>query len=165
MAPRIDLLDGRHRRDGFDCGHAALNDFLRVQAGQLQRRGFGKTYVAVAENGIDVVGFVTVSVAQVATGALPTDLKLPRYPAPALRIGRLAVDRREQRKGLGQDLLAFALRLALEFSQRVGLYAVIVDAKDEDAARFYRRLGFESTLDDALCLFLPLATLAKTAPP
>jgi hypothetical protein len=59
---------------------------------------------------------------------------------------------------VGQELLPFALHLALRFSGRVGLYAVIVDAKDERAAAFYRKLGFEATLDDALRLFVPVAS-------
>lgn len=162
MAPPIQLLDREHRRDSFDCGHPTLNDFLQRQAGQQQRRGFGKTYVVLADDGLSVIGFVTLSVGQVATQSLPANLKLPRYPVPILRIGRLAVDRREQGKGYGQDLLAFALRLALEFSAHVGLYAIVVDAKDGGAATFYQRLGFTPTLDDPLCLFLPLSTLAKT---
>jgi GNAT superfamily N-acetyltransferase len=161
MARRIELLDGQHRRDSFDCGDATLNDFLRRLAGQQQRRGFGKTYVALADDNVTVVGFVTVSIGQVATQTLPSHLKLPRYPAPMFRIGRLGVDSREQGKGVGQDLLAFALHLALEFSSRVGLYAAVVDAKDDKAAAFYRRLGFEPTLDNPLCLFLPLTKLAK----
>lgn len=165
MALRIELLEARHRREGFDCGNAELNDFLRRQAGQQQRRGFGKTYVALADNGLDVIGFVTVSVGQVEAQAMPSQLKLPRHPAPMLRIGRLAVDKRVQGLGNGQDLLSFALRLALEFAERVGLYAVVVDAKDAQAAEFYRRLHFEPTLDDALCLFLPLSRLAKAKTP
>ncbi len=162
MVLRIELLEAGHRRDGFDCGNEALNDYLRRHAGQQQRRGFGKTYVALAGNGLDIVGYITVSVGQVATQALPAHLKLPHYPAPMFRIGRLGMDRREQGKGIGQDLLAFALHLALEFSERVGLYAVVVDAKDDRAAAFYRRLHFEPTLDDGLCLFLPLSRLDKT---
>jgi len=165
VAARIELLEARHRREGFDCGNAALNEFLRRQAGQQQRRGFGKTYVALADNGLDVIGFVTVSVGQVEAQAMPSQLKLPRHPAPMLRIGRLAVDKRVQGNGLGQNLLAFALRLALDFAERVGLYAVVVDAKDAQAAEFYRRLHFEPTLDDALCLFLPLSRLAKAKTP
>src|SRR5450759_3011168 len=106
----IQLLAIQHRRDGFDCGDAALNEFLFRQAGQQQRRGFGKTYVSVAEDGVTVTGFITVSAGQIATSALPSQMKLPRYPAPMLRIGRLAVDVRHQGKGIGQDLLAFALR-------------------------------------------------------
>ena len=66
----IRLLDAQHRREGFDCGSAALNKFLLRQAGQQQRRGFGKTYVAVAEDGVTVTGFITVSAGQVATTSL-----------------------------------------------------------------------------------------------
>jgi GNAT superfamily N-acetyltransferase len=162
MALRIELLDGHAGRDSFDCGVAALNDFLSRQAGQQQRKGFGKTYVAVGDGEDVIAGFVTVSVGQVAATELPPGLKLPRYPVPILRIGRLAVDRRLQEQGVGHELLAFALHLALDFSERVGLYAVVVDAKDDRIAGFYRKLGFRPTLDDALCLYLPLAVLRQT---
>jgi predicted N-acetyltransferase YhbS len=157
----IKLLSSEHRREGFDCGEAALNDFLLKQAGQQQRKGFGKTYVALADDGVSVIGFVTVSAGQVATSSLPSQAKLPRYPAPILRIGRLAVDVNQQGKGVGQDLLAFALRLAVEFSQRVGLYAVVVDAKHEKAKAFYVKLGFIACVDNPLCLYLPVATLEQ----
>ena len=159
----IQLLGAEHRREGFDCGDAALNDFLLRQAGQQQRRGFGKTYVALADDGVSVIGFVTVSAGQVATSALSSQAKLPRYPAPVLRIGRLAVDARHQGEGVGQDLLAFALRLAVEFSQRVGLYAVVVDAKHDQAKAFYVKLGFIVCVDNPLCLYLPVATLERAA--
>lgn len=161
----IQLLGTPHRREGFDCGDAALNEFLLRQAGQQQRRGFGKTYVALAEDGVTVTGYVTVSAGQVATTSLPSQLKLPRYPAPMLRIGRLAVDVHYQGKGIGQDLLAFALRLAVEFSQRVGLYAVVVDAKHGKAKAFYVKLGFIACADNPLCLYLPLATLEQSVAP
>jgi predicted N-acetyltransferase YhbS len=111
------------------------------------------------------LGFVTLSAGQVAASAMPPGLKLPRYPVPMLRIGRLAVDMRYQGQGVGQDLLAFALRLALEFSERIGLYAVLVDAKHERALAYYRKLGFMPTQDDPLCLFLPLATLRQSVHP
>ena len=162
MALRIELLGGHAGRDRFDCGVAALNDFLSRRAGQQQRKGFGKTYVALGDGEDVVAGFVTVSVGQVAATELPPDLKLPRYPVPILRIGRLAVDKRLHRQGVGQELLAFALHLALDFSERVGLYAVVFDAKDDRGAGFYRKLGFRPTLDDALCLYLPLEVLRQT---
>lgn len=158
----IQLLAAQHRREGFDCGDAALNEFLQRQAGQQQKRGFGKTYVALAEDGVTVIGFVTVSAGQVATTSLSAQSKLPRHPAPMLRIGRLAVDVHHQGKGIGQDLLAFALRLAVEFSQRVGLYAVVVDAKHDKAKAFYLRLGFIACEDNPLCLYLPIATLERS---
>ena len=158
----IQLLGAQHRREGFDCGEAALNDYLLRQAGQQQRRGFGKTYVSLAADGVTVTGFVTVSAGQIATTSLSSQLKLPRYPAPMLRIGRLAVDTRHQGEGIGQDLLAFSLLLAVEFSQRVGLYAVVVDAKHDKAKAFYVKLGFIACVDNPLCLYLPIATLEKS---
>ncbi|MDP2760479.1 MAG: GNAT family N-acetyltransferase [Sideroxyarcus sp.] len=158
----IQLLGKQHNRDGFDCGDAALNEFLQRQAGQQQRRGFGKTYVALAGDGATVIGFVIVSAGQIATASLPAQSKLPRHPVPILRIGRLAVDVRHQGKGTGQDLLAFALRLAVEFSQRVGLYAVVVDAKHDKAKAFYTRLGFIACIDSPLSLYLPVVTLEQS---
>lgn len=163
MSVRIERLAAQHERKGFDCGDAALNRFLLQQAGQLARKDFGTTYVAVAADGVTVRGFVTLSAGQVACAQLPAAAQLPRHPAPVLRMGRLAVDRRQQGQGIGQHLTAFALQLALDFSRHVGLYAVLVDAKNESARRFYERLGFRATLDDPLCLYLPLATLRKAA--
>ena len=165
MAARIERLNARHQRDEFDCGEPVLDEFLQRLAGQQQRRGFGKTYVAVAEDGATVIGFVTLSAGQIATELMPSSSKLPRYPAPMLRIGRLAVDRRRQAQGIGKDLLAFALHLALEFSERVGIYAVAVDAKHEKARAFYEGLGFIACVDRPLNLYLPLQTLKKSSNP
>lgn len=159
MPVHIERLDARHRRENFDCGDPALNEFFRSQAGQIARRGFGKTYVALADDGLTVAGFVTISAGQVETAQLPQHLKLPRYPAPILRVGRLAVDQGQQGQGTGQHLMAFALQLALEFSQQAGLYAVVVDAKHDKAKTFYERLGFTETQGNPMCLYLPISML------
>jgi predicted N-acetyltransferase YhbS len=111
---------------------------------------------------VSVIGFVTASAGQIATASLPDQAKLPRYPAPILRIGRLAVDIRHQGSGIGQDLLAFTLRLVVDFSRQVGLYAVVVDAKHDRAKSFYLRLGFIACMDNPLCLYLPIATLEQS---
>lgn len=159
MAVRIERLGGHHQRAGFDCGEPSLNDFLLRQSGQLSRRGFGKTYVSLAEGDLKVTGYVTLSAGQVSTAMLPATLKLPRHPAPVLRIARLGVDRSMQGQGLGLQLMSFSLQLALEFAEQVGVYAVLVDAKNDKAKAFYAALGFTATLDDPLCLYLPITTL------
>lgn len=160
MVDRIELLDKQGGRTHFDCGNHALNVFLRDHAGQQQRRGVGKTYVTLRDGLPDILGFVTISVGQVASEELPS-AHLPRYPVPILRVGRLAVDSRYQKQGIGQNLLSFALNLAIEFSARVGLYAVVVDAKCETAAHFYQRLGFTPTLDNPLCLYISISQLIR----
>lgn len=164
MTVRVERLAGCHQRAGFDCGEPALNDFLQRQASQLNRKGYGRIYVALAEDGATVAGFVTVGAGQVQARQFPTNLKLPRYPAPVLRVGRLAVATSEQGRGIGQQLMAFALQLAFSFSQQVGLYAVIVDAKHDKARLFYETLGFTSTLDDPLCLYLPMTCICAKPP-
>ena len=161
----IELLAAQHQRQGFDCGEPELNDFLQRQAGQLGRKGFGKTYVALAADGLRVTGFVTLSAGQAQTHSLPAHLKLPRYPVPILRVGRLAVDRSAQGQGTGQQLMAFALQLALDFSKNVGLYAVVIDAKHDQIKAYYQAMGFQATLDDPLCLYLPLSVLEKARRP
>ena len=165
MSVLIELLAAHHQRAGFDCGEPALNDFLQRQAGQLGRKGFCKTYVALAANGLSVTGFVTLSAGQAQTHSLPAHLKLPRYPVPILRVGRLAVDRSAQGQGIGQQLMAFALKLALDFSKNVGLYAVVIETKHDHAKAYYQAMGFQSTLDDPLCLYLPLSVLEKARRP
>ncbi|CAN5458010.1 GNAT family N-acetyltransferase [soil metagenome] len=164
MPVAIELLAKHHQREDFDCGEPELNEFLQRQAGQLGRKGFGKTYVALGADGLAVIGFVTLSAGQVETQRLPPKLKLPRYPVPMLRLGRLGVDRRAQGQGAGRQLLSFALQLALEFSRSVGLYAVVVDAKHDKARAYYQTMGFASTLDDPLCLYLPVSVLEKAKP-
>lgn len=157
----IERLSAQHQRSDFDCGEPLLNDFLQREAGQLARKGYGKTYVALNDDKRTVIGFLTLSVGQLEATYLSPDLKLPRSPAPVMRIGRLAVSLKAQGHGVGQHLMAFALRLSLEFSQQVGLYAVLVEAKHAKVKAFYETLGFVATLDNPLRLYLPISILKK----
>ena len=112
-----------------------------------------------------VAGFYTLAATSVVLTDLPASnaKKLPRYPlVPAVRMGRLAVSSAHQGLGLGAALLANALQRAA--SADIAAYALVVDAKDGQAARFYAHHGFISLPDAALTLFLPLdsvATLVK----
>lgn len=158
---RIESLDARHKRATFDCGNAVLNDFLRRYARQQQSRNLNRSYVAVRENDDHVAGFYTVSASSIGFAELDAALKLPRYPIPVMRIGRLAVDLEFQRQGLGEKLLADALRLSAAAAAKIGIYAVVIDAKHEKAANFYRRLGFLECREMPLTLYLPVATLLR----
>jgi ribosomal protein S18 acetylase RimI-like enzyme len=158
---RIERL-ADHGRTTFDCGVPALDRYFRDQVGQDARRRVASCFVAVADQSGAVRGFYTLAAAGVALGDLPADLarRLPRYPSvPAYRVGRLAVDRAARGQGLGAALLADAL-LRAGRAEAAGL-ALVVDAKDETAAAFYRHHGFLELVGRPLALFLPLATAGK----
>lgn len=146
----------------FDCGYPVLNEYYRLYSVKNDRMSIGKTFVAVDENEC-VIGYETLASAQVEARSLPEAIqaKLPRYPVPAFRIAKLAVDTRYQGAGVGAWLLRQAFEKALSVSQDVALYAVIVDAIDEKAKGFYTKYGFESFDEYPLTLFLPLATIAQ----
>ncbi|TWT77300.1 Acetyltransferase (GNAT) family protein [Posidoniimonas polymericola] len=155
---RIERL-AKQDRSGFDCGIPPLNDYLHKQAGQDERRRFAACYLLVDAATSEVAGYYTLAAGSVLLGDLPqaTAKKLPRYPSvPVVRIGRLAVDQRYQGKKLGGVLLVDAIQRAA--STDVGVYAVIVDAKDEAAATFYEHHGFTRFESAPRVLFLPVAS-------
>lgn len=161
---RIEALGAQHERSGFDCGVEPLNRYFRQQVTQDVRRRVTACFVAVAEDRGELAGYYTLASASVALTELTADVakKLPRYPTvPAVRMGRLAISRAFAGQGLGAALLADALARALR--AEIPAFALIVDAKDDRAAAFYRHLGFTALQGDPLTLFLPLATAAGLA--
>jgi GNAT superfamily N-acetyltransferase len=151
-------LAPEHKRSSFDCGVAALDRYLREQATQDERRRVAACFVALADDD-RVAGFYTLASASVRLADLPDELvkKLPRYPTvPAVRMGRLAVDLGFRGRGLGGALLADALTRALH--AEIAAWALLVDAKDDAASRFYHHHGFIALPDSPHALFLPLAT-------
>ncbi len=154
MKCNISALATHHDRLDFDCGEPALNMFLQRLARQQSDRDFNRSYVADVLGEPRIHGFYAVSAAAVNFENFPKALKLPRYPIPVARIGRLAVDQRNQGAGVGTALLQHAMDLAELLSLQIGLYALFVEAKNETAAAFYLRYGFERFPDHPLNLFL-----------
>lgn len=118
-------------------------------------------FVLVLPDGA-VAGYYTLSSTALKLAELPAQVtrKLPRYPlVPATLLGRLAVDRRHQGKGYGRFLLADALYRAVR--SEIAAFAVIVDAKDESALRFYERESFLPLPDQPMKLFRPMDDIAK----
>ena len=137
---RVETLGKQHDRSGFLCGVEPLDRYLREQAGQDARKRVAAPFVLCEGKSNAVVGYYTLSALSVDVGAWPEDVarKLPKYPfVLATLIGRLAVDKSLRGKGAGEHLLMDALRRALAASRQVASMAVIVDAKDDDAASFY----------------------------
>jgi ribosomal protein S18 acetylase RimI-like enzyme len=129
----------------FECTVPPLDEYLRRYAAQDLRRNLARVYVAMpVANPRQPAGFYTLSAGSVACAELPADLsrKLPRYPVPVALVGRLAVDKRFQGQGLGSILLADACAKVKAASQVLAVAGIVVDAKDEAAASFYRHFGF-----------------------
>ena len=144
---RIELLGG-HDRAAFVSGSDALDRYLQQQAKQDMRRRVASCFVTVDAAG-EIVGFYTIAASSLVLDLLPAEQakRLPRYPTvPAVLLGRLAVAQAHQGKRLGGALVADALLRATR--AEVMAYAMIVDAKDEAAVRFYQHLGFARLGDD-----------------
>jgi len=160
MALRITLLDTRqHDRAGFVCGITALDDYLRQRAGQHQRDGIATIHVLMDDTQPSyILGYCALSAAQLYLHELnATDRKrLPAWPVPAMRMGRLAIATTEQGKGYGKVLVGHAVNLARSVRQTMGVRVLIVDAKDETTAAFYQGYGFRRTASAALTLYLPV---------
>ena len=152
-----------HERAVFDCGEPALNEFLQNYARQNQSENVGRTWVATHPGEHRVLGFYTLTVASVAREHFSAEemKRVPRYPVPVAHLGRLAVDRTEQKTGLGEHLLVHALEQILRVSQVIGIFAVEVRAKNERAKRFYERYGFKAAEDDGLHLYLSVKKLPR----
>jgi len=148
-----------HDRQGFECGVPVLDDFLRRFAAQHRQRGISSVYVLTdSAQPACILGYYTLSAAEL-DGERLTEAerkRLPRYPVPCFRLGRLACRNDQQGRGLGRLLLACAVDRCLKAREQVGAYALIVDAKDDAAQAFYLHFGFKALQDAPLTLYLPL---------
>jgi ribosomal protein S18 acetylase RimI-like enzyme len=155
MAP----LGAEHARADFSSESEPLDRYLREQVSQDIKRRVAACFVASTEQG-RIAGYYTLASASLLLTDLPASIgkKLPRYPTvPAIRMGRLAVDKAFKGQGLGGAMLADALDRAAR--AEIAAFALMVDAKDDAATAFYRHHGFIALPESARTLFLPLASI------
>jgi GNAT superfamily N-acetyltransferase len=152
-----------HDRAAFDCGDASLNIYLQKFARQNHESGGAKCFVACPTDAPRrILGFYTLSPASLDFARTPALARkgLARYDVPVFRLGRLAVDRAMQGRGLGGALLLRAADRSLRVAQDVGGVALLIDAKTDRAARWYQSYGALALDDAPLSLVLPLAVAA-----
>jgi ribosomal protein S18 acetylase RimI-like enzyme len=160
---RFEPLAEQHDRTAFRCGEEVLDRYFQAQVTQDIRRRVANCFVAVESATGRVAAYYTLSSASIPLTELPPDeaKRLPRYPAvPAVRIGRLAVDQHFQRRGLGELMLMNVVHRTIQ--DAAAAFALLVDAKNDIAVRFYQRYGFRPIAERPRTLFLPLATAQKT---
>jgi GNAT superfamily N-acetyltransferase len=159
---RIEPLSSAHDRVQFVSGSAPLDRYFREQASQDIKRRIATCFVAVSVDTNDVAGFYTLTASSIAIDALSPEMakRLPRYPVvPAALLGRLAVARSYQGKGLGSVLLGDALLRTAR--AELGIFAMFVEAKDEASQRFYKHFGFTLLPGEVRRLCLPIATAIR----
>ncbi len=152
-------LDAAHDRSLFNSASEPLDRYFKQQVTQDVRRKVASCFVAMTD-GNRIAGYYTLSAMSFLLSDLPQEMikKLPRYPSvPAIRMGRLAVDQDFKGQGLGGALLADALDRSVR--SEIAAYALVVDAKNQQAVKFYRHHGLIAFADNPMTLFLPLATV------
>jgi len=149
-------LNGAHDLSAFDSGEPVLDDWLRKRALPNEQSGASRTYVIIAQG--RVVGFYCLSTGSVAKQAATGNIRrnMPE-PIPVMVIGRLAIDRDLQGRGLGKALLRDAVRRTLQAAAIAGMRAILLHAISEAAKRFYVHCGFSESPLDPMTMMISVA--------
>lgn len=165
MALTIELLDKkRHNRSAFISGNDSLDNYIRKSASQELKKKVSTVFVLIDSPNIDIIAYYTLSSYTVDVSNLNEDFAktVPRYPLlPATLLGRLAVSQSHQGKGIGELVLIDALKRILDATSQVASLAVVVEAIDENAVRFYQKYGFEQFKQYSTKLYLPTKLIAE----
>lgn len=157
-------LDAKHQRDSFCCGKNLLDNYFWTQAKQDVKRKLSACFVLVDKNSGKISGYYTLSSNSISNDLIPESFKkkLPKsyVSIPTILLGRLALDKDFQGKGIGKLLLIDSLKRCYYLSKSIGTFAVIVDPLDIDAEKFYKKYGF-ITLPDSGKMFLPIKTIEE----
>ena len=151
-----------HQTSDFDCGKALLNEFLRLYALTNSQSGNSRTFVLA---GADhrVVGYYSIAATSIVHEAAPARVKQgqPRHPLPAILMARFAVDVSQQGQGVGRALFRDALLRSLNITEELGARAFVVDAKDDEALRFYNKFNMMIDAQDPRRLYLLFKDIKK----
>lgn len=149
-----------HLLDGFDCGEAVLDEWLKRRALANQVSGASRTFVVADRDG-RVYGYYAMAAGAVShqLATSPVRRNMPD-PVPVMVLARLAVDRQAQGIRLGASLLQDAVDRAVMVSRNAGVRALLVHALHDRAREFYEHYGFQSSPLHPMTLMLRL-TIGK----
>lgn len=157
-------LNSKHNKQDFSCGKVLLDNYFWKQAKQDVKRKLSACFVLVDKGTKEISGYYTLSGSSIPNNLIPDSYKkkLPKsyLSIPAILLGRLAVNKDFQGKGIGKILLIDSLKRCYETSESIGAFAVIADPLDRDAERFYEKYGFIK-LPDSGKMFLPMKTIKE----
>lgn len=165
----IEPINELHNRLGFSCGNDKLDRYLHELAHQAKRKGLAATFVATdPDTPGTILGYYSLSTYMISGLEIPEVLRkqrsLPKHHVGATLLGRLAVNKKHQGMGIGELLVADALKKSYSVSGDVASTCVVVDAIDEKGVGYYEQFGFERTSADSLRLVLMMDTIAALLP-
>jgi GNAT superfamily N-acetyltransferase len=152
-----------HDLSTFDCGEPSLDDWLRRRALRNETGGGSRTYVVCVQPGNRVVAYYCLAAGAVTHLEAPGRVRrnMPD-PVPVVVLGRLAVDRSFQGRGLGGAMLRDAILRAIQAASIAGIRAILVHAISEEARKFYQRRGFHASPVDPMTLMITIAEAKAT---
>ena len=157
-------LESKYDRERFSCGKHLLDNYFWRQARQDIKRKLSACFVLIDKESDCIAGYYTLSSNSISNDLIPETFrnKLPKsyLSVPTILLGRLAVDKTFQGKGVGKNLLIDALKRCFDIADSIGAFAVIVDPLDKEAERFYEKYGFIK-LPDSEKMFLPMKTIKQ----
>lgn len=167
MSIIVEEITQQHSRKAFDCGVTELNQFLQQQARQKTAKHISKTFVACWDSAPTVIiGYHTLTGYSVTTPAAHRDYKKYPHPLSAVKLARLAVDRLQQRQGLGERLLIDAIYRTVLAAQQISAIGLFVDPMSPEVIPFYQQYGFlPANSDDhsRIEMWLPIKTCIEIA--
>lgn len=154
-------LNSSHQIEGFDSGNSQLDEWLKRRALKNEMEGASRTYVLCA--GETVIAYYCLANGAVVQASAPGRIRrnMPD-PIPVMVIGRLAVDRNWQGKGIGRALLRDAILRTLQAAEIAGIRAILVQAISEEAKQFYEKCGFTASPVDSMTLMIRVKDAAAS---
>ncbi len=156
-------LDLKLNRNDFSCGKDILDNYFYRQASQDVKRKLSACFILIDTQTRFIQGYYTLSSSSIPLEIVPNSFKkkLPKsyLSIPTILLGRLAVDKRFQARGIGKLLLIDALKRSFHTSVSIGAFAVIVDPLDTESEEYYKKYGFVK-LPDSGKMFLPMKTIS-----
>lgn len=139
----VPLAELTLKKQDFNSSSAVLNSYLQTQAPQDEKRELAKCFVLINQKNEQIIGYYTLSATLIKVENIPKAniQKKIRYPnIPAVLVGRLAIDQRFVGQGYGKFLIADVLHKVS--NAKMGIATLLVEAKDDNAIAFYKKLGF-----------------------
>ena len=156
----IEILQKQHKVGKFSCGEPEIDKHLAHHAKKNTAYGYGRTFVAIKPGHPRVWAYYTLAASYVKAECFPSADGCPQQISVVL-LGRIGVESEMAGRGLGQMLMGHAFQMSLEAAQRVGVHAIVLDAKSEKLTEYYARFGFTRLIDSPLHMYLPLSVLLQ----